>query len=67
MSFGQRQIARNDRIVETLGITDTGELVGKAAFDYPLAIVWLLLCLFPFVIPMWLTARYAGDYGYPSY
>lgn len=64
MSFEKRQFSRNDRIFEILDITDAGEWVGKAAFDYPLAIAGLSLRLFPFVIPMWLIERYAGDYGF---
>lgn len=64
MSVEKKQISRNDRIVETLDVTDAGEWLGKAVIDYPLAIVWLLLRLFPFVIPMWLIDRYAGDLGY---
>ncbi|PLZ00781.1 hypothetical protein CY652_19145 [Burkholderia sp. WAC0059] len=64
MPIEKKQYSRNDRIVETLDITDAGEWLGKAVVDYPLAIAWLLLRLFPFVIPMWLINRYAGDYGY---
>ncbi|WCM23176.1 hypothetical protein NDK50_35075 [Paraburkholderia bryophila] len=64
MNFEKKQFSRNDRIIETLDITDAGEWVGKAVFDYPLAIAALLLRLFPFVIPMWLIGRYAGNYGY---
>jgi hypothetical protein len=65
MSFEKKQFSRNDRVIETLDVTDAGEWLGKAVLDYPLAIAWLLLRLFPFVIPMWLIDRYAGDHGFP--
>lgn len=64
MSFEKKQFSRNDRIIETLDATDAGEWLGKAVIDYPLAIAWHLFRLFPFVIPMWLINRYAGDYGF---
>lgn len=64
MGFEKKQFSRNDRIVETLDITDAGEWLQKAVIDYPLTTVWLLFRLFPFVIPMWLIDRYAGHYGY---
>jgi hypothetical protein len=64
MSFEKKQFSRNDRVIETPDVTDAGEWLGKAVLDYPLAIAWLLLRLFPFVIPMWLIDRYAGDHGF---
>jgi hypothetical protein len=63
MSFEKKQFSLNEWVIETLDITDAGDWLGKAVVDSPLAIVGLLLRLFPFVIPMWLIDRYAGHYG----
>lgn len=64
MSVEKRLLSRNDRIFETLDITDAGEWAGKAVFDYPLAIVRNLFRFFPFVVPAWLVDRYAYQYGF---
>lgn len=64
MSVEKKQISPNDRIFETLDITDAGEWVGKAVFDYPLAIIVSLFRFFPFVVPAWLVDRYAYQYGF---
>ena len=64
MPAEKKQFSLNERVIETLDITDTGDWLGKAVIDYPLAIAGLLLRLFPFVIPMWLIDRYAGNHGY---
>lgn len=64
MPAEKKQFSLNERVIETLDITDTGDWLSKAVIDYPLAIAWLSLRLFPFVIPMWFVDRYAGNLGY---